>query len=391
MRGKVGRVGVALLLAMGLFASLRARDGEALAAAHRRPLVGEWFAPIAAPPTMDVTGIADSSTVSGTVRITVTITGGAATEVDVLVDGAPVASATAPPYRLTWDTTGASAGPHTVIVQAKDANGETTQARYAVDVNQAVPAPAAPSAAATVAPTNPTPAPTAVPTAVPSPTPVGRGLPGSSLALVGAGILLVGACVAGGWYAFGRVRRAAPVPPVLPVLTPNADRTEIVDVPEPMPPRPPPPTFAPPKPIPPVPPAPDVHTTAPVEATLVRAQPRPDPNATVVPAGALAEAPRPPKGRLRLIQGGPGEFEVTGPEIILGRDPKNSVVIKDALASRKHARIFVQNGVYWIEDLKSLNHTYVNGKEVTQPLKLDSDDQIRIGEVILAYSAEPEA
>lgn len=70
--------------------------------------------------------------------------------------------------------------------------------------------------------------------------------------------------------------------------------------------------------------------------------------------------------------------------IVIGRVPGCDCVIDDTKASRRHARVVVQNGVVEIEDLDSSNGTLLNGKPVTRRL-LRPGDQVQIGKTVLAY------
>ena len=91
---------------------------------------------------------------------------------------------------------------------------------------------------------------------------------------------------------------------------------------------------------------------------------------------------------MHLVQHGTEqEIALSQPETVLGRDASNPIVIRDPLASRRHARIAIEDGAFWIEDLKSLNHTRVNGAEVTRQ-KLANGDQIKIGEAILTFTLD---
>ena len=57
-------------------------------------------------------------------------------------------------------------------------------------------------------------------------------------------------------------------------------------------------------------------------------------------------------------------IQLTGEPQVIGRDADRcQIVIPHHAVSREHARITVLNGTYHIEDLKSRNHTFVNGKE----------------------------
>ena len=72
-------------------------------------------------------------------------------------------------------------------------------------------------------------------------------------------------------------------------------------------------------------------------------------------------------------------------EVVIGREPTSQVVIRDPLASRRHARIYIADGVAWVEDLKSLHGTRVNGDLIDSPRALADNDQIRIGDAVITY------
>ena len=68
----------------------------------------------------------------------------------------------------------------------------------------------------------------------------------------------------------------------------------------------------------------------------------------------------------------------------IGRSRDNSIRVADERASRHHARIDLQKGVFVISDLDSANGTYVNGQRI-QTSKLRSGDEIRIGDTRLSF------
>jgi pSer/pThr/pTyr-binding forkhead associated (FHA) protein len=72
--------------------------------------------------------------------------------------------------------------------------------------------------------------------------------------------------------------------------------------------------------------------------------------------------------------------------ITIGRDPGNSVVVEDILASRRHAVVQKVQDQYFIEDLASTNGTFVNGKPVPpgKYLRLHPRDIILIGRTELS-------
>ena len=74
-------------------------------------------------------------------------------------------------------------------------------------------------------------------------------------------------------------------------------------------------------------------------------------------------------------------FELDESDITLGRDPKNRVFLNDMTVSRKHAHIDltgIASGYASIEDLGSLNGTWVDGAIVNKALLKDGST-IQIG------------
>jgi hypothetical protein len=91
------------------------------------------------PPTVAITAPAANATVSGSVTITATATDNVAVAgVQFKVDGANIGAEVtgASPYSVTWNTTGVSAGPHTLTAVARDtSNLTTTSAPISVTVS----------------------------------------------------------------------------------------------------------------------------------------------------------------------------------------------------------------------------------------------------------------
>ena len=58
---------------------------------------------------------------------------------------------------------------------------------------------------------------------------------------------------------------------------------------------------------------------------------------------------------------------------LIGRQGDNHLILRDNRASRNHARIFAENGEYFIEDLNSRHGVYVNGERVKRRQLADSD------------------
>ena len=66
-------------------------------------------------------------------------------------------------------------------------------------------------------------------------------------------------------------------------------------------------------------------------------------------------------------------------ELSIGRGEENDIVINDTYVSHHHAVISLVNNQYVIEDLKSVNHTYVNDQILSGRAYLQTGDIIRIG------------
>ncbi|OAT81414.1 FHA domain-containing protein [Desulfotomaculum copahuensis] len=74
-----------------------------------------------------------------------------------------------------------------------------------------------------------------------------------------------------------------------------------------------------------------------------------------------------------------------GENTSLGRGTKNDLVIADPFASLEHAHIFSREGQYWLEDLGSLNGTYLNEVRLERPTVLADGDRVRIGGVTFQF------
>ena len=77
--------------------------------------------------------------------------------------------------------------------------------------------------------------------------------------------------------------------------------------------------------------------------------------------------------------------------VTLGRDPRNDIVINDPEISRRHARFIWLGSGYGIEDMGSINGTFVNNERVQEgERKLTPGDAIALGDAIeLIYYEEP--
>ncbi|MET0280108.1 MAG: FHA domain-containing protein [Steroidobacteraceae bacterium] len=75
---------------------------------------------------------------------------------------------------------------------------------------------------------------------------------------------------------------------------------------------------------------------------------------------------------------------VTG-ENIVGRDEAASVRLDEAVVSRRHARIVVGDSGALLEDLRSKNGTFVDGRAIAAPMPLRNGAQLAFGTVLASY------
>ena len=79
----------------------------------------------------------------------------------------------------------------------------------------------------------------------------------------------------------------------------------------------------------------------------------------------------------------PGQHhELTGNEIIIGRDKDADIQIDSQVISRLHTRILWKDNSIILEDLKSSNGTFLNGMQIFSPVVLSHGDQISLGQEI---------
>jgi phosphoserine phosphatase RsbU/P len=83
-------------------------------------------------------------------------------------------------------------------------------------------------------------------------------------------------------------------------------------------------------------------------------------------------------------------YELDRIETILGRHPECHVVLDSGAVSRQHAKIVRDSKRYMLEDLKSRNGTFVNGRLIGEPTALQDGDVVRICDLELAFHGDLE-
>jgi pSer/pThr/pTyr-binding forkhead associated (FHA) protein len=93
-------------------------------------------------------------------------------------------------------------------------------------------------------------------------------------------------------------------------------------------------------------------------------------------------------GAALVIRSGGGRagesFTVDQDRLSIGRTPDAAVFLDDVTVSRNHALLVHRQDGYYIDDLGSLNGTYVNRRRIESHLLADGDE-IQIGKYKLSY------
>src|SRR5450755_3084365 len=101
-----------------------------------------------------------------------------------------------------------------------------------------------------------------------------------------------------------------------------------------------------------------------------------------------------PMARLKFVKGTHHQgstYELSQDQLVIGRDKDDcQIVIPEASVSRKHAKVRRIQGKFYVEDLTSRNHTYLNddkdkNKVQTRTLLKDRDQIIICGHHIAFY------
>jgi pSer/pThr/pTyr-binding forkhead associated (FHA) protein len=93
-------------------------------------------------------------------------------------------------------------------------------------------------------------------------------------------------------------------------------------------------------------------------------------------------------GAALVIRSGGGRagesFTVDQERMSIGRTPDAAVFLDDVTVSRNHALLVRRQDGYYIDDLGSLNGTYVNRRRI-ESHRLEDGDEIQIGKYKLSY------
>lgn len=76
-------------------------------------------------------------------------------------------------------------------------------------------------------------------------------------------------------------------------------------------------------------------------------------------------------------------FLIQQSDVLVGRDPNCKIHIPNDTISAQHARIYLIDQNWWIQDLNSTNGTFLNDEKIEQPCILTDNDLIQVGNVKL--------
>lgn len=90
------------------------------------------------------------------------------------------------------------------------------------------------------------------------------------------------------------------------------------------------------------------------------------------------------------LSGAPHRFETEANSIVIGRVWRDQTVdldlTPDHAVSRRHARLSLEDGVCWIEDLGSTGGTWVNRQKISVKTRVTATDTITLGQTTLQIS-----
>ena len=75
-------------------------------------------------------------------------------------------------------------------------------------------------------------------------------------------------------------------------------------------------------------------------------------------------------------------------EVIIGRSEKSDYSIANDTVSARHARLSYHHNQWWVEDLNSMNGTYLNDERLSVPTVVISGDELRCGRASLEIQIE---
>ena len=97
------------------------------------------------------------------------------------------------------------------------------------------------------------------------------------------------------------------------------------------------------------------------------------------------------EGAALVVRAGGGRvgesFALDGDRMTIGRRPDSAVFLDDVTVSRDHALLVKRSGDYYLDDLGSLNGTYVNRHRI-ESHRLEDGDELQVGKFKLTFLSQ---
>jgi DNA-binding winged helix-turn-helix (wHTH) protein len=90
-----------------------------------------------------------------------------------------------------------------------------------------------------------------------------------------------------------------------------------------------------------------------------------------------------------VVTRGRRQFVLDRGQNLLGRDPEATVYIDHPSVSRRHARVSIDSARAVLEDLKSRNGTFLDGRPISHPIEIHHGAIIGLGPITLTFVVLP--
>jgi pilus assembly protein CpaF len=85
--------------------------------------------------------------------------------------------------------------------------------------------------------------------------------------------------------------------------------------------------------------------------------------------------------------GSTNELSFDKDEVTVGRVRGNDIVLPKGNVSKHHCRLLIRGGEVLVEDLRSTNGTYVNGRKIADPMPVSTSDKVFVGDFIIRMTS----
>src|SRR5262245_10083754 len=83
------------------------------------------------------------------------------------------------------------------------------------------------------------------------------------------------------------------------------------------------------------------------------------------------------------------QYALPGKIVVIGRDASCDIVVRRDQTSSRHAMVLQTGGAWYVEDLDSVNGTFVNGMRIRQRTRLKANDRIDVFGLTVQFCEEP--